>query len=378
MLRLVLPGLAVVAIAACRTDLDAPRDTDGEPEGSGAGSSSSTGGGVELPPPPCTMVPAGDAAVVMAFPDRHAVTPSVRVVDDGATERVLLQAFAQGGANPAHPDIQVAEHRIGAAWPEALQRVSGPTLLGIEAHSWGLLAPSPASRNEMTLAWYGDPGGYSRPMLRRIDLVSGAVSDPIDVAEDGEVALDLVAGGDGYAMAWRRYVPENPDYTSVGLALLDLDGVVRAGPFPLTAPHPSPGNGVALAWTGSAYLAAIAFDACEPGDTLCQEDTVVVASIDPATGAAQPAASFPAAPLASATRPALGTWGGRTYIAWAEGTPDLPTERVLRLAALTPSGAAEVRVRSPSACGHSSAARWGGGPPEQAAAVSARVETAAR
>jgi hypothetical protein len=347
MLRLVSYAALLVALGGCRTALDpfppAGSEGTGNPDdGAGAGAPGTGGsGGSDLPPEPCVMQAAGPAVEMVAFPDRHAYTPNVRVVDDGVSERLFVQTFASGGTNPAHPDIQLLEYRAGAAWPGGLEHVSGPTLFGIESHSFGLLVNGPPTRNELAMVWYGDPGGVGRPLFRRLGLPDAVAHDPVDVMMDGEYLLDFVSGADGYALAWRKIQGPDTDFATSGISLLDADGVVRAGPVPLTAPHPYPGESASLTWTGSVYLAAIDFEECVPDDTLCQPHSVVVIAIDPVTAATQVAAAFPVGAMSAASRPAVASWNGRTYLSWGEGPAGSTLDYSIRIAELAPSGAVQ-------------------------------------
>lgn len=283
------------------------------------------------PPDPCVPVAAGDAIELLSFSDRHATAPSVALSPDRS--RLFVQALASGGASLLHPDIQLAELAVGADWPD-VKIESGPATFGFDAHGWGVLSPSPPGRDELILGWHGDPGGPSRPMLRRLDLATNQGFDQKDVADSAESVLDVAPGADAYAVAWRHVSGDAGWAPAVGR--FDLDAAPSSSPVLLTSPREYPGRSVALTWTGSTYLAAIAFDTCLPDEAaLCREHAVVVDDLGAELGAAKIVATFPLRPDHAARRPYLASHGGRTYLAWAESLPDgePATVRLTELAA---------------------------------------------
>lgn len=323
--------ILVVALSACGARSQLLGETEEEPTTTTSSSSSGSGGGTVAPPDPCLPVAAGEAAPLLSFTDRHAVAPSVALSPGGS--RLFLQAFASGGTSPLHSDIQLAELAVGPAWPDVTIE-NGPATFGLDAHGWGVLAPSPPGRDEMILGWHGDPGGVGRPLLRRLDLATNQGMPPSDVTEDAEAVLDIAPGADGYAVAWRQTFGD--ESWAPAVRRFDLDAAPTSTPLALTSPREYPGRSVALTWTGSTYLAAIAFDTCLPDEAeLCREHAVVVDDLGAELGSAKIVATFPLRPDHAARRPYLASHGGRTYLAWAESLPDgePATVRLTELAA---------------------------------------------
>src|SRR5258706_3164675 len=129
----------------------------GQPTGGGGhagsivdGSAGATGGSTfDAGPdaagaPPCVLVSAGPVKEIVSFPDRHATAPSLVTVNPGSngeSARVALQTFASGDNSFVHDDIEVVRVIIGPSFPDQAVIDQGPTLVGIEAHGWALLAP---------------------------------------------------------------------------------------------------------------------------------------------------------------------------------------------------------------------------------------------
>lgn len=345
MLSRALVGLGVLLLGCGARSTLLPGETDDEPGTTSTTSSSGSGGGSTTPSlPPCRPIAAGSAAEIISFPDRHGIAPSAVVIPGTSPERLFVQTFASGGDSSLHSDIELSELRVGSAWPAGVSTVAGPALFGFEAHGWAVMTHSPPSRNELALGWHGDPGGFSRPIFRRLDLGTNGGLATVDIAQSAEALLDLVPSDSGYAAVWRGFADSSGTLVSPTVALLDLDGNRVAGPAPLTFPRDYPGRSATLTWTGSSFLAAVAFGLCEPGEeALCRPHSVVVTRLAPGTAAPSIAASFELGMIddvtwASPSRPFLASYGGRTYLAWSEGSTDFLAGRRLRVAELAGDG----------------------------------------
>ncbi len=328
------------------------------------GTTTGSGGGAPDggPPPSCRLLLDGTPTELLSFPDRHAEAPSMVVLDPGqaSTEspaRIALQAFASGGSSPLHPDIQIMSATIGSGpWPASVNVEHPAQLFGVEAHGWAELARAPDPHEQLAISWYSDPGMVGRTAFRNLATDSWVAGPPVDVYAEGRPALALVAGaaigpggvqpnGYGYAIVWRQVDFESDDAPSWPMvAVLDEKGAIKLGPHAASAPSKYPGRSPRLAWTGSAYLVATAFDNCGQDDPLCKPNAVTIARIVPASPSSDSglelASSMPVLdPKAIPRRPAISSHAGRTWVAWTEA-PAEPEDatRIVRLAQLGSTG----------------------------------------
>ena len=323
--------------------------------GGSGGSSAGAGGtagaaGAGGAPVVCTGLVAGPAVELLSFPDRHTLAPSAVLVGELSPPRVAVQAFASGGSSALHDDIRLARYQVNDAAVAGVVPELEPLLFGIESHGWGNLAHAPGTRREIALAWHGDPGGFGRPMFRRLDIDGWQPAQPIDVTPAGEAVLDLAPGastgqfgvgyaGDGYAMIWRETQPGG-SVTRPLIAVLDAEGAVQLGPHSVAPADLYPGRSPSAIWTGSTYLMATAFGTCPEPDATCVDNSVVITRFRPASGDAFDDSGIDVVSVIPATnglasRPALATWDGRVFVAWLELGNVTST---LRGAELTPDG----------------------------------------
>ncbi len=324
----------------------------------GSGGASPDGG----PPPSCRLLLDGAPTELLAFPDRHAEAPSMVVLDPGKAStqspaRIALQAFASGGSSALHPDIQIMSASIGAGpWPGGIQVEHPAQLFGVEAHGWAELARAPEPHAQLAIGWFSDPGMVGRTAFRSLATDSWVAGPPVDVYAEGRPALDLVAGaaigpggvqpeGYGYAIVWRHVDFESEESLSWPMvAVLDEKGAITLGPHPASAPSKYPGRSPRLSWSGSAYLVATAFDSCGQDDPLCKPNAVTIGRIRPAGPASDSGLDLAGSvatihPQAIPRRPAIDSYGGRSWVAWTEALTDPENApRTLRLAQLSPTG----------------------------------------
>jgi hypothetical protein len=354
--RALVAGALVAVGCGARSELSSGTGSGG-PGGAPSGGAAGVGGegpggegGGGAPPEPCLLVPVGSPVEVMAFADRSAIAPSLAPLADG----FALQALASGGDSPLHPDIQIERLRVGPSWPEGIEVVTAPLLVGPEAHGWAEMARAPGDRDEVALAWYGDPGQVGRTSFRVLDAASWSPAPVVDISFAGSVALALEAGagtgpfgvgyaGDGYALAWREEsgTPQDP-LAQARVAVLDPGGAVLIGPHPAAGGvvTPYPGFAPAIAWTGETYLLATALGDCTaPG---CPAK-LIVERVRPASGDAIDDSGVELvwgdSPALRPTWPTVDSYGGRTWMAWFEGDPGDPLAiRSLRLVALDAQG----------------------------------------
>lgn len=324
--------------------------------GGGAGGwLSDAGSDAPPPPPPCPLVLVGGAADVVSYPDRHALAPSMVAIGPSA---LAVQAFASGGDNPAHSDIQLLRFQSQDPWPTGFAAVTASQLFGLESHGWANLALS-SDQTSLALTWHGDPGGYGRPMFRRWDLGASAPGAPVDIASDGEAVLDMAAGagtgklGVGYAGYGYGVVHRDLDTNGGGTAttrpvavVLDAAGNRLIGPHRVSEYMEYPGRAPSIVWTGATYVMATSFNTCAPGDPLCAPLSVVLTRVRPASGDAYDdsgidlVAQIAAQPGSAVVgRASLSAHAGRTFVAWLEGeSADAGTPRRLYAAGLSPAG----------------------------------------
>jgi hypothetical protein len=351
---------AACVIAACsRTDLrTGPQSGAGATGGADAGPDAPP-----LPPSPCFLTLAGPAVELIAFPEGNTDSPQMVVLDPGAASgpsgpqpaRVAYQAISEN-ANFWHPEIRIASIDVGTAWPEGVQIVQPPVLAGVDAHAWGKITAAPGAGGGIGLVWFqgdlaaGLPAGLK---FRPFDTTTWTPGADVFIDPGGSVTYGFHAGRavsssggdydrDGYAITWRSVMEDGNAEPRV--AVLDTAGTVVIGPLSTAAPQAYPGRGSDVAWSGVTYLVATSFDACAPGDLLCEARSVVVARIRPIVGepgGALEAASSIAAMSAESVprRPVIASRDGLTWVAWVESPPEDPdAPRTVRLARLNPAG----------------------------------------
>lgn len=341
-------GLALAVGCGARSTLDASEQGTVS-SGAGAGISSSVvttsgaGGGVPSVVP-CSYLLSGDPQIAVSLPDRHAISAQVITTNgdpnDGPLE-VAIEYIASGGSSALHPENPITRIQLEPASPDLIPGAT--TVAGIESHSYGLLA---RNAGRMALAWYSDAAGLNGVSVRTIDvddnqlgaarlLESGAFSVSSIVAGPSLAGTRLA--GQGFAVAWRRPADPNAPATRA-MAILDADANVVAGPHDVTpalGTPPSP----SLVWTGESYLIANAYGAeCPVGETLCTPDAVTIHRYQPPVPDAEPIVpitSISVRPGETARLARLAHYGGRTFVAWEETTPE---QKDLRLVSLDPMG----------------------------------------
>ncbi len=311
----------------------------GQPPGSG-GSTPQPDGGVTPPPKPCVLAVAGPATEVMASDDRHVMAPSLVVVDPGDEEtarpaQVALQGFASGGSSSLHPDIQLQRLRVAPPWPGGTTIDKPPMLFGVETHGWGQMAHAPGGVGQLALAWYSDPDMVGYTAFRVLDIDSWSAQPPVEIAPNGRPALDLAPGsgvgpggagyqGNGYAIAWRELTDADDYNTITALGVLDLEGKLLLGPLWQGVEAPYPGYSPSIVWSSSAYLIATALPDCGPDDDC--PPTLTVERLRPASSPTEDDSGLELAwsKISESVlyRPAIDSYGGRTWITWMESDPE--------------------------------------------------------
>jgi len=311
-------------------------------------------GGGPPPPPPCVLQSAGPATEIMAFGDSHVMAPSMALIDAGDSStpaRVALQGFISGGSSSAHPDIKLQRLTIAPPWPTGVNVDQPPMAFGVEAHGWGELARAPGGTRELAMAWYSDPGMVGYTAFRVLDIDTWAAQSPVEVAPNGRPALALAPGsglgpggvgyeGYGYAIAWRELLDADEYDTITAVGVLDLDGKVLLGPLWQGVQAPYPGYLPVITWSSRAYLIATALPDCGP-DEDCPP-TLTVERLRPASSAGEPASlelTWSRSNDMIPHRPALATYGDRTWITWTESEIDSPGHHDLNVQELDAMGA---------------------------------------
>jgi hypothetical protein len=284
----------------------------------GAGGAAGVGGGVS-----CLALATGSAVELLSFPDRHATAPSALLLPELSPPRVALQAMASGGSSTAHSDIQLARFLPSDGAPAGVELEVAPILVGIESHGWANMVHAPGTLREIALTWHGDPGGYGRPMFRRIDVDGWTPGSAVDVAPSGEAVLDTAPGkgtgafgvgyaGDGYAVVWRRVLAGAQTEPVVGV--LGENGSIMLGPHAVAEATDYPGRSPSVIWSGLTYLLATSYGA----------EGIRIARVRPASGDAvddsgvELATVLPVSSGMRAGRPALALAEGDVIVAWLE------------------------------------------------------------
>ena len=345
-----------VLLVHCGARSTLPLEGASLPPGSGGGTTTQPDGGV-TPPKLCLLEVAGPPAEIMAFGDSHVTAPSMVVVypgdgQTGARASVALQGFVSGGTSPAHPDIRLQLLRFGLPWPAGVTVEEPPHSFAEEALGWGELAHSPGGTARLAMAWYSgsDVDGYTA--FRKLDLANWVASPPVEVAPNGRAALALAPGsgvgpggvgyeGYGYAIAWRELLDAEEDNTITAFAVLDLQGNVVFGPLWQGVVAPYPGYSPTIVWSSSAYLVATALPDCDPDDEC--PPTLTVERFRPASSEGESGElelTWSRSAGMVPHRPAIASYGERTWVTWMESEPDSPGERTLLLQELDPMGEA--------------------------------------
>jgi hypothetical protein len=150
--------------------------------------------------------------------------------------------------------------------------------------------------------------------------------------------------GDGYAVVWRSIVGMSEAEPLV--ELLDRDGrpALGQGPFSYAGPSPYPGFSTSIVWSGQTYLTATAFSRPSCTDSPRCARAVIVGSVRPSNGRDAGGVINTATFFGETGGPLnarIASYGGRTWVAWFEADPDVPTTpRTLRLARVDPNGEA--------------------------------------
>jgi hypothetical protein len=272
----------------------------------------------------CLALATGNAVELLSFPDRHATAPSAVLLPELSPPRVAIQAFASGGWSTAHSDIQVARFVTSEASPSGLEAELSPMLVGIESHGWANMVHAPGTLRELLLTWHGDPGGYGRPMFRRIEIDGWSPGSAVDIAGSGEAVLDTAPGqslgpsgfgyaGNGYAVVWRR-VPVGGGQTDPVVAVVDENGQPVIGPHAVAPPTAYPGRSPSVLWSGVTYLLATSFGA----------EGIELARLRPPSGdlwddsGIELANAIVVPKGMRAGRPALALAGSNVILAWLE------------------------------------------------------------
>ncbi|MCA9619890.1 MAG: hypothetical protein KC731_12785 [Myxococcales bacterium] len=346
-------GLSVAAGCGARSALDTGASDRGGALGhGGSGGTGGAGGegGSTVPPLPCRYDVMGGPVVAVSIPDRHAESPAMVTTngDPGARPlEVALQYVASGGSSPLHPDNPVVRLMLQADTPEVTE---GATVVaGVESHSYGLMVRS-TSGDRLLLTWFTDLAGSGRLAARTIGVADNSLGAILDVDAGASGAAGLAAGagltsagslsGSGHAITWRRNPnPGGPRPTS--LAILDDDGALQAGPHDLTPFLDTP-PGAHVAWTGSSYVAAVAYgDDCPVGEALCTPRSVTVLRYHPPADGGDPievVATIAADVESIPQRPRLLNYTGRTWLVWGESGSTTASDQRVRLVELDPSG----------------------------------------
>lgn len=298
-------------------------------------------GGSEDPPlPRCDLALAGAPAPLLSFPEGDTDAPQMVVLDGGAAGRPARLAYSaiSENANFWHPELRVGELSVGAEWPGGASITREPSLFGFDAHGAGLLVHGPGDTVALTF-YHGDeanPNVQARFAFRTVDGASWNLGPEVVVDPAGTISYGLAHGENGYLAAWRADIEPTGD-VAPRIALLDEGGQIVAGPVDVAAPEPHPGRAADVAWSGTTYLVATAFDDCEGQPEGCQNRSLVVRRLDE-TGTLTPASAIAAAAGLVPSRPALGAWGNEVWVAWMEAASD-DAPRTIRLAQLDASGA---------------------------------------
>jgi hypothetical protein len=346
MLRAAAVPIAVV-VCAC----GASHPADGAPGSGPLGTLS--------PQPACTLSQAGQPIPIVGFADRHATAPSMLLLDSGSGDEsasIAIQVFASAGDSGLPDDIEVARARVGPNWPDDVALDQPPQLMGEFALGPGYLARSLDAPPTLALAWHRDNALVGRPQLRLMDVARWEAGADVEVAPSGDAIYSFVAGGavgaggswegQGYAVAWRDVGAPGAGPARPFGALLDADGDLVRGPSPLASGENYPGRAPSIAWTGSGYLVATAYDDCVDGSMCAPRSVVVatmVASAEPWGGISlRPVTALPATDEGSVPGTASIAWfGGIAWVAWTEGpAADAggAAARTVRLAALDGQG----------------------------------------
>ena len=312
-----------------------------EPPARGAMTGTGGAGGSEDPPlPRCDLALAGAPAPLLSFPEGDTDAPQMVVLDGGAAGRPARLAYSaiSENANFWHPELRVGELSVGAEWPGGASITREPSLFGFDAHGAGLLVHGPGDTVALTF-YHGDeanPNVQARFAFRTVDGASWNLGPEVVVDPAGTISYGLAHGENGYLAAWRADIEPTGD-VAPRIALLDEGGQIVAGPVDVAAPEPHPGRAADVAWSGTTYLVATAFDDCEGQPEGCQNRSLVVRRLDE-TGTLTPASAIAAAAGLVPSRPALGAWGNEVWVAWMEAASD-DAPRTIRLAQLDVSGA---------------------------------------
>ncbi len=328
-----LAALALAVLSHCGSRSQLPQIETGEDNAGTGGGGTSPDGGVTPPPPPCVLQNAGPAMEIMAAGNSNVMAPSMVRTDGGDAStpaRVALQGFVNGGTNEAHPNIQLQRFTVTPPWSTGVKVDQPPVIFGAEAHGWGEMAHAPGGVQELAMAWYSESGMDSYTAFRALDIDSWTAKPPVEVAPNGRPALSLAPGsgvgtggvgyeGYGYAIAWRELLDE-PEYdTTTSLGVLDLEGKLMLGPLSQGVPAPSPGYSPVITWSSKTYLIATAFPDCGP--ELPCPPALTVERLRPASSAGEPASlenTWTRTNGMIPHRPALATYGDRTWITWTE------------------------------------------------------------
>jgi len=309
----------------------------GSSQPAGAGAAGTGSGGTISAQPTCSLSLAGPPIPIVGFADRQATAPSMLVLDPGGGDEaasIAIQVFANAGDSGLPDDIEIARARVGPTWPDDVSLDEPPQLLGEFALGPGYLAHSLGAPPTLALAWHRDNAEVGRPQLRLLDLARWEEGADVEVAPSGDAIYSFVAGGavgsggtwdgDGYAVAWRDVGAPGAGPARPFGALLDADGAVVRGPSPLAPGESYPGRAPSIAWTGSSYLVATAYDDCTDGST-CEPRSVVVASMiaSPDEGGGielRPVTALPATDADAVPGSASIAWfGGTAWVVWTEG-----------------------------------------------------------
>jgi hypothetical protein len=357
-------GLAIACLlvaAGCGAKSSLPAPGDGASEGASGrrgperDRERSTGaGGDELrEDPPCELETAGDPFVAGDFAEGNAVAPFVVATRSGAdgAAQIVLQGISQD-ANFWHPELRLSRWRVGDDFPADTTLEQGFTLAGVDAHAWGRIGFTPGSR--VGLAWFRGDEAAGLPTglkFRPIEPESWAFGEEVFVDERGETAYAIVPH-DGHpdtdwAITYRGALDDFSIETR--LAIVTAAGELASPPVVLAGAREYPGIPADVVATDAGWLAAISFGACVAGDPVCDDDALVIATVQPG-GAGQIAAGARFAvetPGHAPRRASLARDRDIVWAAWSESLPDddLAPRRII-LAGLDEDGEVVVAPRT--------------------------------
>lgn len=289
------------------------------------------------PPPICSLAAAGEPLNLAPSPSVQSYTPSIVALSPGnaATSEPahVVASWLRSDAD-SHPTTVAQDFQVGPVWPDGVVASHKPIAVGPDSHTWNELSVAPGGGQSVSLVWWDDPGMVGRLRFRTLDVGHWTMSEFVDLTSQSSEALGLAAGaglghpsgygGEGYGLLW-RVEDYDTDTSMPAVVVLDAAGQIVMGPHQVAAIS-STKRTPAITWTGTTYLIATAFGACESGDLLCKEDSLVISRVRPPSGDAvddsgvEVVHAFPAFMTDGAPRrPTMISQGGKTYVAWFEG-----------------------------------------------------------